>query len=160
MKSIRTKQLSGSIAHDGCDTLEASSNAVAVIDNPDTLTFQQLFQQAIKSDPDMAVKISNIEALIGTLSHGHFNCTMRNMLGGNPGCECVSTVVEEGTQKECKCQNKPMLDEHGCYSMDLVRAHDQDWCALCEKRHVMGVFELPDGCRGARGGHYHLRVPQ
>ena len=62
MKSIRTKQLSGSIAQDGFDTLEASSNAVAVIDNPDILTFQQLYQQAIKSDPDMAVKISNIEA--------------------------------------------------------------------------------------------------
>ena len=72
---------------------------MAVIDNPDTLTVQQLFQQAIKSDPNMAVNISSIEALIGTLSHGHFNCTMRNMLGGKPGCERVSTVVEEGTQK-------------------------------------------------------------
>ena len=107
--SIRTKQISGSIAHDGCDTLEASSNTVAVIDNPDTLTFQQLFQQAIKSGPDMAAKISNIGVLVGTLSHGHLNCTMRNMSGGNPGCECVSTVVEEGTQKECKYQKSTDL---------------------------------------------------
>ena len=30
-----------------------------------------------------------------------------------------------------------MLDEHGCYSMDLVRAHDQDWCALCENKGML-----------------------
>ena len=33
VESIRTIQLSGKIARDGCDTLEANANAVAVEDN-------------------------------------------------------------------------------------------------------------------------------
>ena len=30
VKSLRTKELSGTVSHDGCDPLEACSNAVAV----------------------------------------------------------------------------------------------------------------------------------
>ena len=136
VKSIRTKQLSGEIARDGCDGLEANSSAVAVEDDPTKPQFQLLFEEQIKSDPDMAVKIANIRATVGTLSHGHFNCTMRNQLAGKSGCECTSTVVEEGTSKsnrECKCLNKPILDKDGCYSMELIKAHDLDWATLIEK---------------------------
>ena len=34
VKSIRTLELAGAIAKDGCDTIEANSNAVAVFNNP------------------------------------------------------------------------------------------------------------------------------
>ena len=108
---------------------------MAVEDDPTTPVFQLRFEEQIKSDPDMAAKVANISATIGTLSHGHFNCTMRNQLVGKKGCECKFTVVE-GTSKsnrECKCLNKPILDKDGCYSMELIRAHDLDWATLIEK---------------------------
>ena len=76
----------------------------------------------------------NINALIRTLSHGHFNCTLRNMQAGMRGCECIiglSTVVE--SQHVCRCKNKPILDEKGCYSLDLVSEHDAAWCSIIEK---------------------------
>ena len=135
VKSLRTIQLSGSIVQDGCDVVEANSNAVAVEDNPKKPRFQSFFEEQVKSDPDMMKKSLNIMASIGTLSHGHLNCMMRNMLGGQKGCECVSTVVE-GTnieKKECRCANKPILKENGRYSMELVRKYDGDWGSLCER---------------------------
>ena len=122
MKSIRTIQLSGTIARDGCDILEANANAVAVEDNLAKPKFQLHFEEQIKFDPNMTKKLGNISVAIGTLSHGHFNCTMRNMLGGQKGCECGSTVVE-GTAKEkpqCKCLCKATLDMEGRFSMDMI----------------------------------------
>ena len=103
VKSLRTSQLSGSIVQDGCDVVEANSNAVAVEDNPSKPRFQSFFEEQVKSDPHMLKKSFNIVASIGTLSHGHLNS--RNALGGQKGCECVSTTVE-GTdieKKECRC---------------------------------------------------------
>ena len=135
VKSLRTIQLSGSIVQDGCDVVEANSNAVAVEDNPSKPRFQSFFEEQVKSDPHMLKKSFNIVASIGTLSHGHLNCMMRNVLGGHKGCECVSTVVE-GTdieKQECKCANKPILTANGCYSMELVRKYDGDWGSLCER---------------------------
>ena len=131
MKSIRTKQLSGIVARDGCDIVEANGSAVAVEDSPSAPWFQSHFEGQIKFDPDMMKKFGSISAVIGTLSHGHFNCVMRNMLGCQKGCECGSTVVE--AKRVCKCLNKPILDKHGRYSMELVKAHDKDWFALSEK---------------------------
>ena len=135
VKSLRTIQLSGSIVQDGCDVVEANSNAVAVEDNPSKPRFQSHFEEQIKSDPDMTKKSSNIMASIGTLSHGHLNCMMRNVLGGQKGCECVSTVVEgiDIEKKECRCASKPILNEDGCYSMELLRKYDGDWGSLCER---------------------------
>ena len=101
VKSIRTMQLSGMITKDGCCIVEANSNAVAVEDNPVKLKFQLHFEKQIMFDPDMMKKLGNIAAVIGTIAHGHFNCTMRSMLGGQKGCECGSTVVgghREGIQ--------------------------------------------------------------
>ena len=94
VKSLRTKQLTSSIVHDGCDPIEANSNAVAVEDNPDKPRFQHLFEAQVKSDPHMCKKFGNRQAVIGTLAHGHLNCAMRNMLDGQKGCECSSTVVD------------------------------------------------------------------
>ena len=79
VKSLRTIQLSGSIVQDGCDVVEANSNAVAVEDNPSKPRFQSFFEEQVKSDPHMLKKSFNIVASIGTLSHGHLNCMMRNM---------------------------------------------------------------------------------
>ena len=85
MKSLRTMQLSGVVSRDGCDILEANSSAVAVEDNPTKPTFQHEFEKQTKFDPDMAAKHANITAAIGTLSHGHLNCTMRDQLVGKKG---------------------------------------------------------------------------
>ena len=117
VKSLRTKQLTSSIAHDGCDPIEANSNAVAVEDHPDKPSFQKHFEEQVKSDPHMCKKLGNRPAVIGTLSHGHFNCAMRNMLDGQKGCECSSAVVdangaviEEAQVEECTCGNKDMCN--------------------------------------------------
>ena len=141
VKSIRTIQLSGEIARDGFDPIEANANAVAVEDNPTNMLFQIKFEAKIKSDPDMAAKVSNVGAVIGTLSHGHLNCTMRNMTSGKKGCECKSTVVENPKASQssvepgwqCKCLNKKLLDKYGNYSMAMVRAHDAEWADLIER---------------------------
>ena len=103
VQSLRTIQLSGSIVQDGCDVVEANSNAVAVEDNPSKPRFQSFLEEQIKSDPDMTKKSSNIMVSIGTLSHGHLN--FRNVLGGQKGCECVSTVADGSDieKKECRC---------------------------------------------------------
>ena len=135
VRSIRTMQLSGDICSDGCDTVEANSNAVAVAQDETHLEtsnmLQSHFEGQISRDPDMAAMVTKINALIGTLSHSNLNCMMRNMLCGMKGCECVSTVVEGAEKKECSCKNKPILDKDGCYSMELVKAHDPQWGTLC-----------------------------
>ena len=135
VRSIRTIELSGDITRDGCDPIEANANAVAVEANPNArvgATFQAFFEKQIVADPDMAAKVMNITALIGTLSHGHLNCSLRNIQGGMRGCECPSTVVETQGQTACRCKNKPILGEKGCYSLDLVREHDAAWADIIQ----------------------------
>ena len=153
VKSIRTMQLSGDIVRDGCDPIEANSNAVAVEQNPNIRSdesFQALFEKKIIVDPDMTPKIMNINAVIGTLAHSHLNCTMRNMSAGTRGCECAPAVAGE-EKKPCCCNNKPILDEHGCYSLELVKECDGDWWSLIQEgiawetlTHVMDIEE-PEG---------------
>ena len=138
VKSLRTKQLTSSIARDGCDPIEGNSNAVAVEDHPDDPKFQKRFQEQVKSDPHMCKKIGVSVAAIGTLSHSHFNCAMRNMLDGQKGCECSTVVevdgvvVEEAQVEECTCGNKDICNKHGQYSMGVLRSHDVIWAELCE----------------------------
>ena len=144
VKSLRTIQLSGTIACEGCDPIEGSSNAVAVLESeteleylvggarsaiyPRLWSFQGNFERQIKADPDMAGKVNGINAIIGSLSHSHFNCTMRNMLAGKKGCGCA-----ESAGVECKCRNRPIVSNDGTYCMKRVANHDGSWAELCLK---------------------------
>lgn len=130
VKSLRTRQLSGIIANDGCDSTEACSNAVAVAEAEQgsalsQRSFQKRFEVDVQADPDMVAQPHGINASAGSLAHGHLNCMMRNMLAGKKGCEC-----QEG-DSECKCANKPILNKSGYYCMDLVAKHDKAWSDLC-----------------------------
>ena len=108
VKSLRTKELNGTIVYDGYDTIEANVNAVLVEDKPavagGTCFFQEEFVKNLKNDPDM---MQGSDALGGSLSHSHLNCLMRNILGKKRGCECQDKNV-------CCCFSGPILDEHGC----------------------------------------------
>ena len=85
VKSLRTRQLSGTIACDGCDPIEGCGNAVAVLESessgsgtatakpPRLWSFQSQFEKQIEADPDMAGKVNGITAMLGSLSHSHFN---------------------------------------------------------------------------------------
>ena len=152
VKTLRTRQLSGTIASNGCDPIEGCSNAVAVEEqpgqsftgNPRLRGFQESFEQQVAADPDMALKVNGIVATVGSLSHGHLNCMMRNMLCGKRGCECGDDV------RECKCLNSPILNEHGICCMDQVAAHDVTWAEICVKGISWEIlssrldFEEPD----------------
>ena len=101
--SLRTKQLAGCIAKAGFDAEEVKSCAVAVASPKTTRgggavrSFQDLFEQQTANDPDMAKKIGDMPACIGTLSHSHVNCVLRNILAGMRGCNC------EAPQGACAC---------------------------------------------------------
>ena len=89
--------------------------------------------------------MNKIDALVGSLSHGHFNCLSRNILNGEKGCECSSTVVE------CKCLSELISDGNVRYSMQRLHAHDSDWAGICSTGldwemldHNLDVEE-PDG---------------
>ena len=84
VKSLRTRQLSGTIACDGCDPIEGCGNAVAVLESESKLmsgsgtatakpprlwSFQSQFEKQIEADPDMAGKVNGITAMLGSLSH-------------------------------------------------------------------------------------------
>ena len=137
VKSLRTRQLSGTIACDGCDPIEGCGNAVAVLESessgsgtaktPRLWSFQSHFEKQIEADPDMAGKVNGITAMLGSLSHSHFNCTMRNMLAGKRGCECAEGTVE------CKCRNRPIVGNDGTYCMERITRHDGSWAELCLK---------------------------
>lgn len=63
----------------------------------------------------MALKLSNIMVLIGTLTHGYFECLSRSMMVGKRCWDCVyslnhSTVVVERS-KSCSCDCKQLLDQ-------------------------------------------------
>ena len=129
VKSIRTKELTGTVVTVGCDPYEGSSNAVGVWENNDfrscleTLrwkTFQLNFERQVDQDKHMAKKVHGVPAVVGSLSHSHFLCTLRNIAGGMNGCEC------SGKQK-CTCKSRPILDEDGRYSMSKLKEHDETW---------------------------------
>ena len=94
--SMRTRELGNFIAREGNDPMEAASSAVAVEGRAgaDCGTFQINFEgQVAKKDPDMAAKVNGITAVIGTLSHGHWNCLARNITAGKKAARATRAVV-------------------------------------------------------------------
>ena len=87
MKSIRTKQLTGAIAKDGYDAVEANSNGVVLQEKPvvtgepvvtgnKRLTFQKAFAAKLNCDPEIAEQEDGgLVAKFASLSHGHLNVT-------------------------------------------------------------------------------------
>ena len=134
--SMRTRELGIFVAREGNDPMEAASSAVAVEGHAGKTAadgdFQSHFEgQVAKKDPDMAAKINGITAVIGTLSHGHWNCLARNITAGKQGCACDKSRGDgEGG---CDCKVKPFLDEQGHYSLDLLRTFDASWADQVDK---------------------------
>jgi len=130
---MRTKELTGDIAVDGCDVIEATMNAVAVQAMPDeerknrkiSNTYQSDYEEKTKADPDMAPRLQSLIAIAGSLSHSHFNCLCRNILDGRSGCECDGSVVTE-----CQCKNKQILRKDGKYDLERIKARDKAWYDL------------------------------
>ena len=130
---LRTKQLNGEIVQHACDVEEAQNSAVAVEENPDLapdseFSFQKKFE-ARCGDPDMATFIPRHFAVGGSLSHGHLNCGMRNIIVGKIGCECPR-LHGDGVHV-CRCRAKPILNSAGAYSLGKLQARDQPWHDLC-----------------------------
>ena len=140
VKSLRTKQLTGTLAEEGYDPIEANVNAVVVQDRPAvaeaTGFFQSAFAEKLKNDPDIAERgdsmggMGGMEATAGSLSHGHLNVTFRNVLGGKRGCECSTELAVAG--KQCTCPNRPILDEDGNYSLSALQSFDEEWWRGCQ----------------------------
>ena len=74
----------------------------------------------------MAKAPLDIPAVAGSLSHSHFNCAMRNIVGRKKGCECPM-------QETCKCNLRVICDDKGMFNLALVKAKDEEWGELCEK---------------------------
>ena len=132
VKSLRTMQLTATVAVEGYDAIEANCNAVAVEARPAVAGgceqyFQDEFEKKAKPDPDMAERGSagylGMQALVGSLSHSHFNCCMRNILCSKKGCECNKTM--------CECGSLPILDQNRNYSLEKLRDHDAEWAQQC-----------------------------
>ena len=135
--SLRTKELTGTITFEACDVSEANHSAVAVEDQPADVmprppwyNFQSAFEQQVKCDQYMCKGALGIRAILGSLSHGHFNCCCRNILSGQSGCECP-TRGDGASDFECTCKASPILDADGTYSMEKLEDHDKPWCDLC-----------------------------
>ena len=107
-------------------------------------TFQEAFAAKHKLDPEIAEQSDGgLVAKFASLSHGHLNVTFRNVQAGKRGCECNEepTVVGKKRKISCSCSNKPIVDEHGNYSMQLLQAHDPE----CHRDCTTGVeFEELD----------------
>ena len=143
VKSLRTIQLNGDVAVGGYDSLEANCNAVAVEDKPAVAgvkkeTFQESFSKTVKADPDMAEKGVGMIATVGSLSHSHWNCCMRNILGGKRGCDCAhrrgdggAHLRGDGVSKKCECDSQKIVDDEGNYSMEKLKLHDSEWAQSC-----------------------------
>ena len=138
--SLRTKQLAGFIANAGFDAVEVKSCAIAVKDDATRggggstrgggvgPSFQASFEAQTANDPDMAKQIGGLDACIGTLSHSHLNCVLRNIQAGMHGCVCG---VPEGA---CACEPtlKAFLSQDGHYELDALRRVDNAWAALID----------------------------
>ena len=132
-KSLRTKDLVGKLVSEGFDPIEANSNGVVVEqlpavrgDTDDEPTFQSSFEEKHKSDPDIALSRDGYKAKYASLSHGHLNVGLRNIIAGMRGCQCDdnSSAVAAG---KCVCSAKPILSENGTYSLDRLKDHDEEW---------------------------------
>ena len=97
--SMRTRELGNFIAREGNDPMEAASSAVAVEGHAgktaaDWGDFQIHFEgQVAKKDHAMAARVNGISAVIGTLSHGHWNCLARNITAGKKAARATRAVV-------------------------------------------------------------------
>ena len=135
--SQRTRELGNTVMGDGCDPLDAKSSAVAVEEfpaseqkKPDWASLQNHFQSQVKGkDPHMACCQDGMSALIGSLSHSHWNCLSRNIGAGMYGCECKSRGDGGGG---CNCKVASFLDAKGHYSLDLLKTIDAAWAELVE----------------------------
>ena len=130
----RLRQLSGSIAYDGYDRIEANTNGCVVQQKPVAnggtgKDSQAAFSEKVKADRDIAeFGVEGTSAIVASLSHCHLNCVARNIEAGKRGCECLVPAVA-GTLKKmkCSCKGRAILDEDGNYSMALMQGHDSDW---------------------------------
>ena len=79
VNSLRTRQLAAVIA-EASDSLGAHSTAVAVEKKPVVAGhfFQTEVEKQVNPDPDMAPKGSGMVATMGSLSHSHLSCCLRN----------------------------------------------------------------------------------
>ena len=131
---VRLRELGSTLAVEGYDAIEANTNGVVVQQKPsDTgepgTSFQDVFSTSVKADREIAeVGPGGTIAIVGSLSHSHLNCLMRNVSAGLRGCECMEpTVVGKRKNMKCACKARPILDEDGNYSMDLLQDHDRAW---------------------------------
>ena len=109
VKSLRTMELNGTVTKEGYDPVEANSNGVSVEEKPAVAggtgsSFQEDFAQKLKTDPDMLERGDGIVAIVGSLSHSHLSCCLRNILGGKKGCECPQG------RTTCECASCPILE--------------------------------------------------
>jgi len=143
--SDRTRELANTVAKDGCDPNDAKSSAVAVEDvaadaakRPEWGCFQAHFEKQVKGkDPGMASAVDGMKAMIGSLSHSHWNCLSRNIYSGTLGCACKS----RGDGDTCGCKVATFLDPDGHYSIELLRASDAPWAELVEKGQHWEMLE-------------------
>ena len=138
VKSLRTQQIIYDIMKDGYDPVDANSNGVLVEEKPAAAggngnTYQVVFAEKITVDPDMAVHSCLGEpARFGSLSHSHLNCSFRNILGKQKGCECSEPRGGGAERAKCECKVSALLDDQGKYDLEKVRAHDDEWGRQCE----------------------------
>ena len=147
VKSLRTMQLNAEICSEGYDSIEANNNGVAVQEKPAVAggsgtRFQEDFEQKLRADPDMLARGEHIVAIAGTLSHGHLNCAMRNIVGSKKGCECPEDRPKD---HKCDCKSKPILDDRGKYSLVKVESHDDAGGAGLPQWHRVGNVVLANG---------------
>ena len=73
---------------------------------------QEGFESMHMSDPDIAKTWgSHTNASYGGLSHNHLILACRNIQAGMPGCECTAQQLAKNPEGQCKCNNKPILEE-------------------------------------------------
>ena len=77
---VRCRNLSGSIAKDGYDRIEANTNGCCVQQKPVSeggsgREFQDAFSRSVAADGEIAeFGTAVITAIVGSLSHGHTTC--------------------------------------------------------------------------------------
>ena len=114
------------------DPRQAAAAAVAVLEDAEIRrasvtkweSYQKHFEDQCRFGPDMAVSLHGVSAVVGSLAHGHFNCSLRNLLARQKGCQCLDWT------KECGCRGAPILDAKGCYDPAAVAARDLAWSTL------------------------------
>ena len=114
IKVPRLQSLTGSLACFGVDLVEANSNSVCVSVPPDAVggepDFQAAFEKRVICPDEMAIDL--MRAKVGSFSHSHLNCTLRNVISGKIGCRCERSAVAEGGNK-CPCGNAIVCDAQG-----------------------------------------------